>query len=298
MIYTLGCSFTKWYWHTWSDWLAEYVQQPVTNLAWPGLSNQTMYWELFNRCDTITAQDQVYVMLTGANRSSAWFDPEWITTHDCRGFFPDPDGQLEFGNQAWYGMYRLPAEFDPSVTHQIIENFNVIYQMQQLLNNIGCKYHMMFWQNPWYDVRPRQTPIWHYVWPEKQGLTRADQQRAQTILSMQPVRNLLNSIDWTRFYQPPTDIQDPKTYQGMWEYKAQLQTTEDYLQYAHQDPHPDAVIQHDYVADVILGLSQQQTVHRDLAMALALESKKHDIDIPRRQLIQNDLSRPWPKLYK
>mgnify|MGYP003624740951 FL=1 len=40
MIYTYGCSFTKWRWSTWSDWLEKYTEQTVTNFAWPGNFNQ------------------------------------------------------------------------------------------------------------------------------------------------------------------------------------------------------------------------------------------------------------------
>jgi hypothetical protein len=298
MIYTLGCSFTKWFWHTWGDWLEEYSTEPVTNLAWPGLSNEVIYWELMSRKNQITKDDTVMVMLTGSNRISIWYDDEWIENNDCRGFFPDNKNLLEFGQTPWRGMYRLHPDRDVSVTHMIVDNFNIIYQIQQLLQDIGCKYRMMFWQNPWYDVRPKVEPTWTFVWNLKQQLSKQEQQLAKEILQLTPMKNLIKSIDWTAFYLAPTDSLDPSTYTGMWEYKNQKQLNKDYMQYVHEDPHPDAVIHHDFLVEVLLGKTLEDNDIRQQAKKFALDSIKHKINMPRSMLIPGNYENKIQKLYE
>jgi hypothetical protein len=177
----------------------------------------------------------------------------------------------------------------------IIDNFNTVYQIQQLLNSTGCRYHMMFWQNPWYDVRPELKPTWKWLWPGKQGLTNKDIRTANSILGLSPVNNLLNSIDWSCFYMAPINFADPTSYNGLWEYKNNLQKQEEYLEYAHDDPHPDALVQHDFLTDVILKVPGTL---RERAKALALISKQHIVNYDRASLVQPDVGSSWPKFYK
>ena len=296
MIYTLGCSFTKWFWHTWSDWLAEYSQEPVVNLAWPGVSNDVVYWQLMARQHSITKDDTVIIMLTGSNRTSIWYDREWIEQNDCWGFFPKD--KLEFGQAVGQGMYRLHPDRDVSLTHMIVNNFSVIHQIQNLLQGIGCKYRMVFWQNPWYDVRPRLEPSWRYVWNTKQQLSKQEQQISKEILQMIPVKNLINMIDWTVFYLPPVDPLDPVGYSGMWEYKNQKQLSQEYMQYAHDDPHPDAVIQHDFLVEVILKQNLTDNDVRQQAKQFALDSIDHKIHLSRDQLITDKYETKIQKVYE
>ena len=293
MIYTLGCSFTKWYWPTWADWLQEY-QGPVTNLAWPGASNKTIYWELLNRSDSIIPQDQVYVMLTGNNRASMWYDQEWINHKDVQGFFPRQDGKLEFSVTKWQGLYRLHPDYDVSLTEMIIENFNLIFQIQNLLEKIGCDYKLVFWQNPWFDIRPVVKPAWQAIWNSKQILSSVELKNAYAILEIPAVRKMLGLINWDRFYLKPRDIFDPRDYSGMWEYKNKKLQDPAHMEYVHTDPHPDSLLQHDFLTEVMLG-RVDQTI-RNRAKKCALDSLMHDVQISRPSLIPDDFSDPWPKI--
>ena len=284
MIYTLGCSFTKWFWPTWADYLQAY-KGPVTNLAWPGLSNEVMYWELLNRADTLTKDDEVYIMLSGNNRVSQWYDKEWIDTKDVQGFFPRQDGKLELSDQPWRGMYRLHPDFDVSLTHMIVDNFNIIFNIQQLLNSIGCKYKMVFWQNPWYDVRPNTKGTWSLTWPTKSLLTRKEIETAKDILQIKAVGNLISRIEWDKFCLPPADKFNPETYSGFWEYKLEKQKLAEYIKYAHNtDPHPDPVLQHDFLIDVINPTIANNDI-RASAMENALSVINIDTTLSREKLI-------------
>lgn len=295
MIYTLGCSFTKWFWHTWADWLAEYSNKPVTNLGWPGISNETIYWELMSRRNSITSNDTVYIMLTGNNRVSVWYDDEWIKKYDCRGFFPNNNEQLEHGSSTpWCGLYRLHPDHDVSLTHMIVDNFNLIYQIQQLLDSTKCQYRLMFWQNPWYDVRPKFEPSWRSVWSVKNKLTKQDLKTAEAIMQLKPMHNLIDAINWDKFYLRPTDPYNPKTYSGMWEYKIKKQVTLEFMNYIHEDPHPDAVIHHDFCTEVLLNTDP---IHRARAQKLAITSLNHSINLPRNMLIPASYEQTIKKLY-
>lgn len=295
MTYTLGCSFTKWFWHTWSDWLQIYTNNVVVNMGWPGLSNESIYWQIINISSTLTAQDTVIIMLTGNNRVSMWYDHEWIEQKNCRGFFPNDAKLLEFGTDASRGFYRLHPEYDTSLTHMIVDNFNLIFNIQNLLDKIGCHYQLIFWQNPWYDVRPKTQPVWKSIWNNKQKLSRHELNTAESILKLKPIKKLLHLINWKKFYLAPVDPTDPNGYTGMWEYKNQKQTTKEYLEFVHEDPHPDAVIQHDFVTEVILNTPG---IHRDYAKQVALESLKYKINLPISMLIPEDLTQKLPKLYE
>jgi len=293
MIYTLGCSFTKWFWPTWADWLQEY-QGPVTNLAWPGASNKTIYWELLNRSDSITPQDQVYIMLTGNNRVSMWYDKEWIDQKDVQGFFPRQDGKLEFSVTKWQGLYRLHPDYDVGLTEMIVENFNLIFQIQNLLEKIGCDYKLVFWQNPWFDIRPVVKPAWQAIWNSKQILSSVEFNNAHAILEIPAVRKMLGLINWDKFYLRPMDIFDPHDYSGMWEYKNKKLQDPDHMKYVHTDPHPDSLLQHDFLTEVMLGTVDQKI--RDRAKKCALDSLMHNVQISRSSLIPDDFSDPWPKI--
>jgi hypothetical protein len=293
MIYTLGCSFTKWFWPTWADWLQEY-QGPVTNLAWPGTSNKTIYWELLNRSDSITPQDQVYIMLPGNNRVSMWYDKEWIDQKDVQGFFPRQDGKLEFSVTKWQGLYRLHPDYDVSLTEMIVENFNLIFQIQNLLEKIGCDYRLVFWQNPWFDIRPVVKPAWQATWKLKQILSSVELNNAHAILEIPAVRKMLGLINWDKFYLRPMDIFDPYDYSGIWEYKNKKKQDPDHMKYVHTDPHPDSLLQHDFLTEIMLGTVDHNI--RDRAKKCALDSLIHHVQISRSSLIPDDFSDPWPKI--
>jgi hypothetical protein len=178
----------------------------------------------------------------------------------------------------------------------IVDNFNLIYQIQTLLDSTGCQYHMMFWQNPWYDVRPQFEPSWRSVWSAKDQLTKQDLQTAKEIMQLKPMHNLINAIDWDKFYLAPADPLDPTTYSGMWEYKIKKQTTLEFMNYVHEDPHPDAVIHHDFCIDVLLE-GNVKPIHRPTAQQLAMASLNHTIDLPRNMLIPSSYNETIKKLY-
>jgi hypothetical protein len=263
MIYTLGCSFTKWYWPTWSDWLDKY-QGPVTNWAYNGNGNNHIYWVLLDRIDQITTDDHIMIMWSGSSRLTQWYDQEWIDQYDAEGFFPKTDGKLWFTeNTPWLGMYKVHPDHDVSLSQMIIGNFQTILQTQLLLDSIGCKYTMMFWQNPWMDVRPNYKPKFSYTWDKSNSITKQEIENAYKITEIRPVQNVLNKIKWNNFVEVPTDPFDPTTFNGLWEY---FLSNKEYsmLKNIH-DNHPVALVHHDYLIEKILKNDKLTSKYRSMA---------------------------------
>ena len=287
MIYTLGDSFTKWHWPTWSDWLSVYQDQPVTNWAYPGNTNELIYYTLLEHVDQLTPTDTVYIMWTGNNRVCEWYDITHVQTQDISGFFPDTQGKLWCGAESEYqGFYKTHPDRMPSLTHMVISNFEIMLRTQWLLKSVGCDYHMMFWQNPWSDTRESFKPTYLASWYLKPGsLSDTDQQQAKQIMNMPVVRKLLGTIDWSKYYMAPTDLKCPDQYQGLWEFL--LSDPELVLLNHDTDHHPNTLSHHDWVVDVML--PGTAPVHRDSAIQQAHATRHLDLPVTdyRKQSILN-----------
>lgn len=272
MIYTLGASFTKWYWPTWADWLNVY-NGPVTNWAFSGYSNQHIYWILLDRCNQITKDDTVIVMWAVSNNTAQWYDREWIDRNQCEGFFPATNGKLWFTNDTpWMGYYRVHPDHEVSLTNMIISTFNAILQTQMLLERIGCKYKMVFSQNPWLDVRAEYKPTFKYTWDEKLSISEEEYNHALNIMNMSPVAQLLKQIDWSTFIDAPSDVFDPRTYKGLWEYTF---TKKDFVVTKNNyDNHPSSLANHDYLVERIM---PQKSLHREVAYKVADDFVSYEI---------------------
>jgi len=252
MIYTLGDSFTKWHWSTWSDWLSVYLGQPVTNWAYPGNTNELIYYTLLEHADQLTAADTVYIMWTGNNRVSEWYDADQVSTQDIAGFFPDTQGKLwHSSDQEYQGFYKTHPARMPSLTHMMISNFEIMLRTQWLLQSTGCEYHMMFWQNPWADTRETFKPNYMAKWHLNPGsLSDLESQQARQIMRIPVVHKLLRQINWSKYYYAPHDLTCPDQYQGLWEFM--LQVPELVLLNHVRDHHPNTLAHHDWVSRVML----------------------------------------------
>lgn len=260
MIYALGDSFTKWHWFTWADWMSHYLKSPVKNLAYPGLTNDAIYWSLINLQPKLTAQDKVYIMWTGTNRVCQWYDAEYVQTRELSNFFPDTKGKLWFGEN-YRGLYKTHPDHLPSMTHMIVSTIDTIFKSQMLLNNIGCEYVMMFWQNPWADTREIFVPNFQATWPSKPGkLTKIESINAEEILSMPVIKNIMSQINWNKFIGVPNP-NDAKNYQGLWEFT--LKNPELVLNKHQTDNHPNVLAQHDWYTEMIA--PETNPVHRSQA---------------------------------
>ncbi len=275
MIYTFGCSVTKWHWPTWADWLEVY-NQPVTNLAYKGYSNDNIYWSLLQKISSITSEDHVIIMWTQNHRLSTWYDIDWINNKDIKGFFPKTNGKLWFTrSQEYLGMYRTHPDYQNSFTHLVVNLFQTIYNTQLLLEKHNCKYTMLFVHNPFLDCRPIYTPKFEFVWHKKEIISTAEIDFAKQILELDPIQTLLNLINWDNFACKPRNILEPIDYSGMWEY---FFNKKEYLIYSHDhDPHPVALTHHDFALEKILKTDPKLGRHRNKAIDISQQALKMKI---------------------
>jgi hypothetical protein len=247
MIYTFGDSFTKFHWPTWSDWLSKYTNEPVTNLAYIGYHNQLNYNLILERAGEITANDTVYVMWNGGSQPGSWYDQEWVDNNDRRGFFPTPSGDLHFSTKPWQGMWSTHPECMPSFTEMMINDFDVFLKTQMLLDRIGCKHFMMFGKNPWLDVRAKYKPTYERNWHTKHFISKEELARANDIISLSPMRSMIDLINWDCVINAPKDPTDPGSYHGLWEYM--LSDKSAFILNHNNDHHPNTLIHHNWVVE-------------------------------------------------
>lgn len=270
MIYTFGCSVTKWYWPTWADWLSVY-KGPVTNLAFKGYGNDNIYWTLFETLPKIKKDDHVIIMWSQSHRLNYWYDRPWIDQQDVLGFFPNAEGDLWYTQDSPHvGLYRTHPEYQPSLTHMIINEMQTVYNTQLLLERHGCEYTMVFVHNPFLDCRPRYSPTFQIVWNKKEIISKEELETAYNAIKLNPVRLLIDKIDWTKFASGPEDPHKPETYTGMWEF---FFNKKEYLIYSHDyDPHPMCLTHHDFALDKILGWDYRNSPHRELAIKISKDA--------------------------
>lgn len=267
MVYVLGCSMSKWIWPTWVDWLRVY-DQPVTNLANKGYGNQNIYWILLDNIDTISSDDHINIMWAENHRIGLWYDEEWILEKKVLDFFPDTKGKLWFTKDAPYmGLYRTHPDLYSSFTNMIIDQLQIIYQTQLLLDRIGCSYIMHSAKNLWADGRPKFYPKYQTTYQEKGDITAAEVEIIKDITRLNPVKNLVKLVDWTKFIDPPNEPFNPKQYAGIWEY---FINNKEYVILKHDiDHHPNSLAHHDYALEKILKQDPKQGKHRAIAKQIA-----------------------------
>lgn len=275
MIYTFGCSMTKWYWPTWADWLQVY-DQPVINLANKGYGNQNIYWSLVNISDKLTANDTVNIMWAENHRLDVWYDREWINEKDVLGFFPETNGQLWFTESTPYlGLYRTHPDFYTSFTNMVIETLQTIFQTQLLLNRIGCKYVMHSSKNLWSDGRPVFLPKYQTTYQHKHGISKEELKIASNIMSLNPIRKLINLIDWSKFLYDINDPFDAKQSRGIWEYYI---NNKEFVILKHNiDHHPNSLAHHDYALEVVLKQDPKAGRFRNIAIQIAEETTNYKV---------------------
>jgi len=277
MIYTFGCSMTKYFWPMWPEWLQVYQDQPVRNLAYKGYGSQNIYWNIVDLIDTFTENDHLMIMWPNNHRITLWYDREWIDKNDVLGFFPDTDGKLWFTEDVPYtGLYRTHPDFMTSMNNMIIDNFNTIYQTQLLLESKNIKYTMLFTQNPWIDARPEYRGTNYRATHDRHTyITDEEIDRANKILKLKPIKKLISLINWKHILPKVNDPFDPTDIQGIWEY---FVSNKEYVVLTHDyDQHCPPLAFHDFALEIILKQDPTTGKYRNLARQMSEELQSAEI---------------------
>lgn len=276
MIYVFGCSMCNWHWPTWVDWLSAYGKK-VKKLSYTGYGSQNLYWTLLEHIDDITEDDSVIMLWPSNHRIMQWYDQEWVSTRDVWGFFPNEQGDLWYTDkQPWIGLYRTHPDYQQSLTQGIIDNLNLPYQCQLLLEQRGIKYTMGYTQNVWLDVRPKYKPEFQVTYKDRNKISDQELELANNIISMSPINKLMNNINWDNFIDVGNPL-NPKEYSGIWEY---FISKKEYIIYKHEtDQHPCPLAHHDYALEKILGIDPiENGTLRKLAEQISADCM--EIEIP------------------
>lgn len=270
MIYVFGDSLCKYFWPTWPHWLAKYSNEEIQNLAYPGYGCGNLYWNLIDIMSDIKPGDKAMIMWTQTHRSVEWYEKEWIDDRDVLGFFPDTNGKLWFGDN-YLGLYKTHPDHLRSFTDGIVQTFNLILNSQLLLESKNIDYQMMFAFNPWLDNRSVYKPKFKvnaHKWFENETIKEAEIKHALEILKLSPVRKIIESIKWDKFFEAPNDPFDPRTYRNFWD--MQVRKIKEYVCHQHEiDGHPSPLAHHDYAVKLLGGKKDHL---RELAIEIAEEA--------------------------
>lgn len=145
-IFTFGCSFTKYSWHTYADLLAEafYDQKGIfpnhlifQNWGAPGLGNRAIAERVIecHHKNCISKEDIVIVQWSGHLRY------DYLKFNTNAGTAWQTNGSvLAEANEHIYNKHWMKTFFDEKA--MFIHTLNNISLVQNLLENIGCKWLM------------------------------------------------------------------------------------------------------------------------------------------------------------
>jgi hypothetical protein len=241
---------------------------PVTNLGYTGYDGHMTYWTVLDHIKQLTKEDEVYIMWPGLTTLSVWYDDEWIAKNDCRGFFPNAEGNLWFTRDIpFQGFYKQHPDFSASFTQLVVQTLQCMLNAQMLLESVGCKYTMLFNINPWVDIRPVYGEKYTTIWDTILNITDDSVLIAKNILKMSPVRQLFDMIKWENCIGVPDDREDLKNYRGLWEYDV---SNKEYFSLKNgNDMHPSTLAHHDYLLEKILHQDPYAGAYRNRAIEIA-----------------------------
>jgi hypothetical protein len=129
-LYTFGCSFTKYKWPTWADFIGNQFEI-YENWGQPGAGNLFISTQVYECCqkNCVGVDDTVLVMLSSTNR----FD---IINQDSKFV---TEGNI-------YNSPSLPKEFVENIWSEefgIYLTWFAANSIKRLLDGIGCKYKIM-----------------------------------------------------------------------------------------------------------------------------------------------------------
>lgn len=131
-IFTFGCSFTRYFWPTWSDILQKEYSKTYDTQNWGQIGACNYY--IFNSIieanikNKINKDDIVIVMWTSVARESRYFDKAWITPGSV------------YNNDVYSDDY---VKKFADTRGYLIRDCSMIYAIDNLLTSIGCKFYFL-----------------------------------------------------------------------------------------------------------------------------------------------------------
>ena len=257
-VHTIGCSFTKWIYPTWSDYIQKHYNAEVHNLGFSASGNNIIKKKLY----TIDKSEHVFIMFSGRDRHVQGIDGDFIRDNiDNSEINSNILNNIKSETQSWFKNLAPMSAFvnTKSITkhktskfHDHCQMLEEIYDCQNYLQAKGIDYNFSLWQGFYNDLsnprnfllKPRmnhdeymKNPIYHKIF---------------------------TSIDHGRFFQ---DIK-----KGIWEHMignkalVAVQST--------IDRHPSTLCHFDYFKTYIKPILDKKFPYKDNIDHLYAQAKK------------------------
>ena len=216
MIVCHGCSFTRYKWSTWPNFISWFKDTKVQNLGFSASGNETIARGVVNSVLKYKGIEHMYIMWSGSDRYEIVRDEEEDVSTDPATYSRfDPDYKW----CVWYGGHPDSDKHKEYQRHFLNEGHNWFRTLERIL------YSQMFLEKNNIDYTMM--------------IYKADVLRHDDLSNAE--QSLYNQIDWTKF----------KFYKdklGMWEYAHELYPEE----FAEdRDQHPLPLTHYHWVKDII-----------------------------------------------
>ena len=258
LVHTIGCSFTKWIYPTWSDYIAKHYDAEVRNLGFSGTGNSIIKKKLY----TIEKSDHVFIMFSGRDRQVQGIDKDCIN-ENINNYEINTSilHSIKSDTQHWF-LNSIPLSAfvnKKSVTKGVTSKFHDHYQMlediydcQNYLQAKGIDYNFSLWQGFYNDLSKKRNFL-------LQRHMNHDDYMKNSIY-----HTIFTSIDHDQFFQ--------NIKKGLWEYMldhkdlVEVQST--------VDMHPSTLCHFDYFKTYIKPVLDKKIPCKDNMDHLYSQAKK------------------------
>ena len=242
-VHTIGCSFTKWLYPTWADYMSQHTDLEVINLAATGHGNDAIKQHLY----TVDLSDHVFIMFSGYDIYIYGVDNKWLKENIFSDYQKntkvkksiDNDLYLYFCNKNPLSGFIAGRYIDGtkySDFHYYIKMLENIYDCQNYLQLKKIDYTFCLWQGFYNDLKEIKA-----IDQPKNNL--------ETIEKNKLYRTIFDAIDWKKFVEPITN--------GLWEH-----VSSDKILVEVQSPidmHPSSLCHFSYFKKHIKPILDQKT---------------------------------------
>lgn len=256
-IHTIGCSFTKWIYPTWADYIQKHYDVELHNLGYSASGNSIIKKKLY----TVDKSDHVIIMFSGHNRQVQGIDDQYIRNNITNAEIKtNLLNDIRSDTRSWFRSLAPMSAFinSKSVTkhrtskfHDYCQMLEDIYDCQNYLQAKGIDYNFSMWQGFYNDLS------------EIRGF---DQKKFDDSKYMHnPIyRKIFNSIDHGKFLQ--------NIKKGLWEHM--VDNKELVAVQSNVDMHPSTLCHFDYFKTYIKPILDHKIPNKNNIDQLYSQSKK------------------------
>ena len=138
-LYAFGCSFTKYNWKSWADYLSHFYDDYI-NEGRGGLGNRYIFHKVIDTLNRIEEGDTVIIQWSGLLREDILKNGNYLSV-------AEPYGDDEFTKSIIPTDY-VEKIFSPE--QKLFEFINYSYVLSEILQNRNIKFKMFFMLNPFF----------------------------------------------------------------------------------------------------------------------------------------------------